>query len=52
VATYKEPTQPSKGIKYVFVNGQLEFEDGKLTGKMAGRPLHGPAWRQEPANSQ
>src|SRR5215472_4977154 len=35
-ATYESPTQLSEGIKYVFVNGELEYEEGKLTGAMAG----------------
>jgi N-acyl-D-amino-acid deacylase len=43
-ATYTQPAQMSKGVKYVFVNGQLEFEDGKLTGVTAGKPLRGPAY--------
>jgi N-acyl-D-aspartate/D-glutamate deacylase len=38
-ATYTEPTQMSQGVKYVLVNGQMEFEDGKMTGAMAGRAL-------------
>jgi dihydroorotase/N-acyl-D-amino-acid deacylase len=38
-ATYQQPTQLSQGVKYVFVNGQLEFEDGKMTGVMAGKAL-------------
>jgi len=38
-ATYTEPAQLSVGVKYVFVNGQLEYEDGKMTGAMAGRAL-------------
>ena len=46
-ATYSEPAQLSTGVKYVFVNGQLEFEDGKLIGVTAGRPLRGPGWKQE-----
>jgi N-acyl-D-aspartate/D-glutamate deacylase len=45
VATYTEPSQVSKGVKYVFVNGQLEFEDGKLTGATSGRALRGPGWK-------
>jgi hypothetical protein len=32
-------------VEYVFVNGQLEFEHGKLTGVKAGVPLHGPGWK-------
>jgi N-acyl-D-amino-acid deacylase len=43
-ATYENPAQLSEGVKYVFVNGQLEFENGKLTETRAGRVLHGPGW--------
>jgi N-acyl-D-amino-acid deacylase len=38
-ATYENPTKLSEGVKYVFVNGQLEFENGQLTGAKAGKPL-------------
>ena len=31
----------AQGVKYVLVNGQLEWEDGKLTGATAGRVLRG-----------
>ena len=44
-ATYPDPNQMSVGVDYVFVNGQLEFEDGKLTGVTAGRALRGPGWQ-------
>jgi len=44
-ATYAEPTQLSVGVKYVLVNGQLTWADGKLTGLNAGRPLLGPGAR-------
>lgn len=44
-ATYAHPNVMSRGIDYVFVNGQLEFEHGKLTGATAGRALRGPGWR-------
>ena len=50
VATYTQPAQMSKGVKDVFVNGQLEFEDGKLTGVTAGKPLRGPAYKTPDAN--
>ncbi|HUO15703.1 MAG TPA: D-alanyl-D-alanine carboxypeptidase/D-alanyl-D-alanine-endopeptidase [Verrucomicrobiae bacterium] len=40
-ATYTKPASISEGIKYVFVNGQLEFADGQLTGVHAGKPLYG-----------
>jgi N-acyl-D-amino-acid deacylase len=43
-ATYENPAQISVGVKYVFVNGQLEYEDGNLTGAQAGRVLRGPGW--------
>jgi N-acyl-D-aspartate/D-glutamate deacylase len=42
-ATYAQPNQASLGMEYVFVNGQLEYEQGRLTGAMAGRPLRGLA---------
>jgi N-acyl-D-amino-acid deacylase len=38
-ATYTEPDQVSKGVEYVLVNGQLEWERGKLTGATGGRAL-------------
>jgi N-acyl-D-amino-acid deacylase len=44
-APYEQPAQQSRGVKYVFVNGQLEFEDGHLTGITAGHPLRGPGWQ-------
>jgi N-acyl-D-amino-acid deacylase len=45
-ATYTNPAQLSSGVNYVFVNGQLEFEKGKLTGVKAGVPLRGRGWKQ------
>jgi N-acyl-D-aspartate/D-glutamate deacylase len=44
-ATYAEPTKLSEGVHYVFVNGQLEFDNGNLTGQKAGQPLRGQGWR-------
>jgi N-acyl-D-amino-acid deacylase len=43
-ATFAEPTKLSKGIDYVFVNGQIEYDHGTLTGAHAGRVLRGPSW--------
>jgi N-acyl-D-amino-acid deacylase len=40
-ATYTEPAQLAEGVKYVLVNGQVAFENGKATGAMAGRALKG-----------
>jgi N-acyl-D-amino-acid deacylase len=38
-ATYSDPNQVSKGVQYVLVNGQLEWDRGKLTDATAGRAL-------------
>jgi len=46
-ATYIKPAQLPEGVEYVFVNGQLEYERGKLTGVKAGVPLHGRGWKLE-----
>ncbi|HEV7522497.1 MAG TPA: amidohydrolase family protein, partial [Candidatus Angelobacter sp.] len=40
-ATYTQPAQLAEGVKYVIVNGQVAFENGKATGAMAGRALKG-----------
>ncbi len=40
-ATYTEPAHLSEGVKYVLVNGQMAFENGKATGAMGGRALKG-----------
>ncbi|HEY1525324.1 MAG TPA: D-aminoacylase [Candidatus Angelobacter sp.] len=40
-ATYTQPAQLAEGVKYVLVNGQVAFENGKATGAMAGKPLKG-----------
>jgi dihydroorotase/N-acyl-D-amino-acid deacylase len=41
-ATYEHSTELSQGVKYVFVNGQLEYDNGHLTGTAAGSVLRGP----------
>lgn len=38
-ATYENPTSPSSGIEYVFVNGKVAVNMGKLTGLMSGKTL-------------
>jgi N-acyl-D-aspartate/D-glutamate deacylase len=38
-ADYTQPTLFSRGMRTVFVNGQLALEDGAPTGVAAGRPL-------------
>lgn len=44
-ATYEQPAQLSRGVKFVFVNGQLEYDNERLTGVTAGRPLRGRGWQ-------
>jgi dihydroorotase/N-acyl-D-amino-acid deacylase len=44
VATFDDSNRPSEGIEYVFVNGVLSLEHGKLTGQLGGRPLRGPGY--------
>lgn len=46
-ATYENPAQLSEGVKYVFVNGKLEYEQGKSTGVIAGIVLRGSGWKQQ-----
>lgn len=48
-ATYANPAQLSKGVDYVFVNGQLEYDHGSLTGAKAGRAPRGPGWQGDAA---
>ena len=43
-ATFTKPDQLSEGIHYTIVNGQVEYENGKLTGVAAGRVLRGRGW--------
>jgi dihydroorotase/N-acyl-D-amino-acid deacylase len=43
-ATFDDPNRPSVGFEYVFVNGMLALEHGKVTGQLGGRPLRGPGY--------
>ncbi len=45
-ADYEHPTELSEGIKYVFVNGQLEYENGHITGSRAGVALRHSSQRE------
>jgi N-acyl-D-aspartate/D-glutamate deacylase len=45
-ATYETPSVLSEGVKYVLVNGQLEYDEGHLTGIKAGAILRGPGWKK------
>ena len=44
-ATFTKPDQLSDGIDYTIVNGQVEYDRGKLTGVTAGRVLRGRGWQ-------
>ena len=44
-ATFVNPAQLSEGIAYTIVNGQIEYEHGKLTGATAGRVLRGRGYQ-------
>jgi dihydroorotase/N-acyl-D-amino-acid deacylase len=46
-ATYTKPDQLSDGIDFTIVNGQIEYDRGKLTGSTAGRILRGRGWHPE-----
>jgi N-acyl-D-amino-acid deacylase len=46
-ATYKNPAQLSEGVDFTVVNGQIEFEHGKLSGATAGRFLRGRGWQSK-----
>src|SRR5437868_12439323 len=44
VATFDDPNRTSVGVEYVFVNGVLSLDHGKVTGQLGGRPLRGPGY--------
>lgn len=44
-ATFEEPHQYTEGIEFVIVNGEIVLAKGKLTGKLPGRPIFGPAYK-------
>jgi len=43
-ATFQQPHQPSAGVVYVLVNGQVVLDHGKLTPARPGRGLRGPGY--------
>jgi dihydroorotase/N-acyl-D-amino-acid deacylase len=42
MATYEKPHQYAEGFQAVLVNGEIVFQDGKMTGAKPGRMLYGP----------
>ncbi|HEV2468348.1 MAG TPA: D-aminoacylase [Candidatus Sulfotelmatobacter sp.] len=45
VATFDNPNQLSVGMEYVLVNGVAVIDQGKMTGKLPGKVLRGPAYQ-------
>jgi N-acyl-D-amino-acid deacylase len=39
MATYEEPKLPSRGIRFVLVNGEVALDEGKMTGVRGGKIL-------------
>lgn len=44
-ATFDQPHQYSTGVRYLFINGELAIDNGKVTEQLAGRALRKPAKR-------
>jgi dihydroorotase/N-acyl-D-amino-acid deacylase len=45
-ATFEKPHAYAEGVTHVIVNGQVAFENGKMTAARPGRILYGPASRR------
>ncbi|WP_149494869.1 serine hydrolase [Roseiconus lacunae] len=45
-ADFEHPDAISEGMRYVVVNGELVFDDGKQTDAKPGRVLRGPGYRE------
>jgi N-acyl-D-aspartate/D-glutamate deacylase len=42
-ATFREPAQPSEGVRFVLINGVVVVRDGVIQEDVfAGRPVRGP----------
>ncbi|HET7258685.1 MAG TPA: amidohydrolase family protein, partial [Candidatus Acidoferrum sp.] len=50
-ASYTKPYLLSEGIDYTIVNGQIEYDRGKLTGVAAGKVLRGRGWQPASAGN-
>lgn len=48
-ATFASPQSLAEGMRYVLVNGQLVWDDGKQTRRRPGKVLRGPGYRRPPA---
>jgi N-acyl-D-amino-acid deacylase len=45
LATYENPNRLSEGMSYVIVNGIPVIDDGRMTGRLPGKVLHGPGYQ-------
>lgn len=45
-ATFAEPQRLAEGMKQVIVNGELVWDQGKLTGRRPGKVLRGPGYKK------
>ena len=45
LATFDNPNQLSQGMEYVLVNGVPVIDQGKMTGKLPGKVLHGAGYQ-------
>ena len=43
IATFEKPHTYAEGVSLVIINGQVSFEDGKMTAARPGRVLYGPS---------
>jgi N-acyl-D-amino-acid deacylase len=46
-ATFEKPHSYAEGVSYVLVNGQVVFENGRMTDARPGRVLYGPATKSQ-----
>jgi N-acyl-D-amino-acid deacylase len=45
-ASWDNPHQYPEGIDYVFVNGEIVVDHGKITGKLPGKVIYGPGGKK------
>ena len=48
MATFENPHQYAEGVLQVLVNGEVVFEQGRMTDRRPGRILYGPAYQSSP----
>ena len=46
-ATFEQPDAAAVGMEFVLVNGQVVYENGRMTGRRSGRVLRGPGWNRD-----